>query len=99
MLTLLALVAAAPCGTSTRPVVPRMPSEAVGVVIDMLPVLATAAATNATVPLAMSNTAALFLAVLINVIIDRDLRVGPEIECGFIVEGDAERGAGRGLDH
>ena len=38
-------------------------------------------------------------AVLINVIIDRDLRVGPEIECGFIVEGDAERGTGRGLDH
>src|SRR5437016_5556220 len=47
MLTLFALVAAAPCGTSTRPVVPRMPSEAVGVVIDMLPVLATAAAAGA----------------------------------------------------
>ena len=59
---LLAPAAAAPPeGTSTRPDVPRMPSVAVGVVICMLPVLATCAATKATVPLAMSNMPALFL--------------------------------------
>jgi hypothetical protein len=53
--------AAALSGTSTSPVVPRMPSVAVGVAIVMLPVLATALATKATVPLAMLNSAA-FLA-------------------------------------
>src|SRR6202140_2722547 len=61
MATLLALVAVAPSGTSTRPVVPRMPSVAVGVDIFMSPVLATAAATKATVPLAISNSAAFCL--------------------------------------
>ena len=61
MLTLLALAAVAPSGTSTTPVVPRMPSEAVGVVIFMSPVLATAAATKATVPLPMSKIPAFCL--------------------------------------
>lgn len=59
--TLFGLLAAAPSGTSTRPVVPRMPSVAVGVVIFMSPVLATAAATKAAVPLATSKIAALLL--------------------------------------
>jgi len=58
---LFAVAADAPSGTSTRPVVPRMPSVAVGVDIFMSPVLATAAATKATVPLAMSNDAAFCL--------------------------------------
>ena len=43
--------------TSTSPVVPRMPSVAAGVVIFMSPVLATAEATKATVPLVTSNSA------------------------------------------
>ncbi len=59
--TLFALAVDAPSGTSTRPVVPRMPSVAVGVDIFMSPVLATAAATKATVPLAISNSAAFCL--------------------------------------
>src|SRR3977135_1448134 len=61
MATLLGLLAAAPAGTSTRPDVPRMPSVAVGVVIFMSPVFATAAATKATVPLGMSNAPAFCL--------------------------------------
>ena len=52
-----AFVAAAFSGTSTTPVVPRMPSVAVGVAIFMSPVFATAAATKATVPLPMSKIA------------------------------------------
>src|SRR5712672_2975778 len=59
--TLFRLVADAPSGTSIRPEVPRMPIVAVGVEIFMSPVLATAAATNATVPLATSNSAAFCL--------------------------------------
>jgi len=71
----LALEAEAPSGTSTRPVVPRIPSVAVGVDIFILPVLATEAAANATVPLAISNSAAFCLpAVLIDKIVDGDPR-------------------------
>ena len=71
-----------PSGTSTTPDVPRMPSVAVGVVIFMSPVLATSAATKATVPLATSNTAELLAAVLIDQVVDRDVRVGGELEGG-----------------
>ena len=46
-------------GTSTRPVVPRMPSDEVGVSIFMLPVWATSAATKAAVPRTTLNMAAL----------------------------------------
>jgi hypothetical protein len=56
MLTSFAAAVAA-SGTSTTPVVPRMPSVAVGVVICMAPVFATAAATKATVPLPTSKIA------------------------------------------
>ena len=66
--------------------------------IFMSPVLATAAATKATVPLVISNSARVLLAaVLIDVIVDRDPRVGGEVEGGGVVEGDAEGGIRRRL--
>src|SRR6266850_7040436 len=41
----------------------------------------------------------LFAAVLIDIIVDRDPRVGGEIERGGVVEGDAKRRIRRGLQH
>src|ERR1700722_15772675 len=41
----------------------------------------------------------LLAAVLVDIIVDRNRRIGGEIEGGGVVEGDAERGIGRGLQH
>src|ERR1019366_812015 len=41
----------------------------------------------------------LLAAVLIDIIVDRNRRIGGEIEGGGVVEGDAERGIARGLQH
>ena len=77
-----------------------MPSVAVGVDIFMSPVCATSAATKATVPLAISNNAEFLLAaVLIDITVDGDAGIRSEVERGGVVEGDAERGIRRGLQH
>ena len=55
----------------------------------MSPVLATAAATKATVP-RVTEQAVSAGRRLIDVIVDRDLRIGGEIESGAVIEGDAE---------